>query len=349
MAHVERLRPAPDEERGSEYPGAGLLGNAFEWPHGMDPSPPRLCILGSINMDLIVRVRALPAPGETVLGGGHAALPGGKGANQAVAAARMGARVAMIGRVGEDAHGRVLREVLAREGVETSRVLETPGAATGVALITVAEGGENMIAVAPGANALVSPEDAEAARAAILHADAILMSMESPIETIVRAAEIARESGTRVVLNAAPARALSPELLAAVDALVCNEGEAAIVPGEGSGPAAARFWSLPVGLLVMTQGAAGVCYRHEGRLAEVAPHRVEAIDTVGAGDAFAGTLAARVAEHQVGEGLDEVGVLDAICWANAAGALATTRAGAIPSLPTRAEVVRLLRESTLAG
>lgn len=335
--------------RCSEYPAARSLRPVIEWPLDMSHTPPRLCILGSINMDLVVRVPRLPAPGETMLGGEFATHPGGKGANQAVAAARMGAEVAMVGRLGDDAHGQAMRELLTREGIDASRVLMTAGAATGVALITVGEGGENTIAVASGANALLTPGDAEAAREAILHADVLLMQLETPLETIVRAAEIARESGTRVILNAAPAQPLPRELVAVIDGLICNEVEAGVVVGPGPGPALARFWSLPTELLVMTQGAAGACYRHDGRLAQVAPHRVEPIDTVGAGDAFAGALAVRIAEHQIREGLDDVGVLDAICWANAAGALATMRAGAIPSLPTRGEVVRLLRESTLAG
>lgn len=306
-------------------------------------SPARLCILGSINADLVVRVPRLPRPGETIAASGYEAHPGGKGANQAVASARMGASTVMLGRVGDDEHGRWLRGVLSSEGIDAARVLASPPHATGVALISVDGSGENTIVIAPGANGALTPADVHASRDAIFNADVLVMSLETPLDAVAAAAEIARETGTRTLLNAAPARPLPPDLLERLDALVCNEGEAAEVAGSEG-----RYWSLPIATLVMTQGARGACYQHEGRLGEVAPHRITPVDTVGAGDAFVGAFATRVAEHQVRGTIDDVAILDAVCWANAAGALAATRAGAIPSLPRRSEVIDLLRTNLLA-
>jgi ribokinase len=305
---------------------------------------PRICVLGSINTDLVVRSPRLPAPGETILGGPFETHPGGKGANQAVAAARMGAEVAMIARVGEDDHGRTVCAALEAEGIDGSRVFVTAGSATGVALITVADSAENTIVVAPGANAALSPADVDTARETIARADVLLMQLETPMETVARAAEIAREAGTTVMLNAAPGRALPAGLLASIDVLVVNETEAALVAGPlGGGDCLDRLRVTGVGAMALTLGAAGARYLYAEATGHVEPFAVQPVDTVGAGDAFTGTLAARWGEHQVAGALDPLAVADAVCWANAAGALATTRRGAIPSLPTRREVVALLR------
>lgn len=319
-------------------------------------------MLGSINMDLVVRSPRLPAPGETLLGGPFSTSPGGKGANQAVAAARMGAEVSFIGAVGDDEHGRVMLETLKGEGIDTSRIAVREGTPTGVALITVAEGqGENTIIVAPGANATVTPGDVEAARGTIGAADVLLIQLEVPLEAVARAGEIARDLGVTVVLNAAPAMRLPAEVLASTDVLIVNETEAAVVGAEAFAPIGPepepadelealllRAAGLGPGTTVLTAGAAGALFRCGRESAGRVPATpVSAIDTVGAGDAFCGALAVRLAEHQIGDargaGLDRMGLMDAVCWACAAGALATTKNGAIPSLPTRAEVLRLLR------
>ncbi len=315
----------------------------------------RVCVLGSINVDLVVRSARLPRAGETIIGGEFDSHPGGKGANQAVAAARMGAAVTFIGAVGEDAHGRMMLDVLGREGIDVSRIAVRASAPTGTALITVAADGENTIVVASGANATVSKEDVDAARAAIADADVLLMQLETPLDACRHAAQIAADSGVTVLLNAAPALAAPADLLAAVDLLLVNrtEGEAigagriesplnGALPDDLK-PLAARLAAIGIERTVMTLGAAGAAVIHERAAAMVESFTVTPVDTVGAGDAFAGVLACRWAEHKIGGGLDAAAVHDALCWASAAGALATTKRGAIPSLPTRAEVVAMLR------
>ncbi len=312
---------------------------------------PRICVLGSINMDLVVRTPRLPAAGETILGGSFEMFPGGKGANQAVAAARMGAGVSLIGRVGDDEHGRRMLEVLRGDGIDVSRVVVTAGVATGVGFVTVVDGGENTIVVAPGANAVLTPADVGAARETIANADVLLMQLEVPVETVTHAAALARDAGATVILNAAPARTLPMELLASTDVLAVNETEAAILAGRGAGAwgereTLTRLRNTGIETVVLTRGPRGAAYAHGAERGEAAGFVIEAADTVGAGDAFVDTLATRWAEHQISAGradVDVMAVLDTLCWANAAGALACAGRGAIPSLPARAEVVNLLR------
>lgn len=324
---------------------------------------PRLCILGSINMDLVVRAPRLPAPGETLMGGPFETHPGGKGANQAVAAARMGAEVSFIGAVGDDEHGRSMLAALSAEGIDTSRIATRTGATTGVALITVAESGENTIIVAPGANATVTPADIDAARGAISAADMLLAQLEVPIAAVAHAAQLARDLGTAFVLNAAPAPAarLPADLISATDVLIVNETEAAALGASSFAPpspadppadeleaALLRLAGLGPSTIALTAGAQGALFFHgkEAR-GRIPATPVEPVDTVGAGDAFCGAFTTRLAEHRINAGragLDRLAVMDAVCWACAAGALATTRRGAIPSLPSREEVVRTLRK-----
>lgn len=297
----------------------------------------RVCIVGSINMDLVVRTPRLPAPGQTLMGGPFARFPGGKGANQAVAASKAGARVAMIGAVGDDEHGSAMTRTLADHGVDVSRVSARSNTPTGVALITVDQAGENTIIVAPGANAAVSPAAVESAADAIRGADVLLAQLEVPLDAVAEAATIARGSNTRVMLNAAPAQPLLPDLLALLDVLIVNRGEAALIAGRGSDEEpealAKSLQELGVPEIVITLGGDGAL--HAGaRTTRVAAFPVEPIDTVGAGDAFAGAFAAAIAEKMPTE--------VALRFAAAAGALATTKQGAIPSLPTRAEIERLL-------
>ena len=310
----------------------------------MNDPRPRVCVVGSLNMDLVVRSPRLPAPGETLIGGSFATSPGGKGANQAVAAARMDAVVSLIGAVGSDVHGSMMLETVKSEGIDVARVRVVEGAATGVAIITVAEGagpgsarGENTIVVASGANATVTPADIDAAAGTIADADVLLMQLECPLETVTRAAVLAKDRGVTVVLNAAPARTLPMDLLAMVDVLVVNRVEAeAIARGRD-------LDSIGVDTVVETRGAEGATMVRRGRTRHVAAFAVSVVDSVGAGDAFVGTLASRWAEHQAASMLDDAGISDALCWGCAAGALATTRPGAIPSLPRRSEVAALLR------
>jgi ribokinase len=246
----------------------------------------------------------------------------------------------------------MLRGALEAEGIDVSGVAVRAGTASGVGVVTVAEDGENAIVVAPGANATLRPEDVEKQREAIGAADVLVVQLEVPIETVSRAAQIAREMGTTVLLNAAPARDLPVALLANVDVLVVNESEAARLSGqeaagdEGVGPAGLfeRLGPLGVPCAVMTAGAGGAWFGRAGEpSAHVRAFEIRAVDCVGAGDAFVGVLAVRWAEHQAGGGVDAMALLDAVTWASAAGAIAATREGAIPSMPRRSEIVAMLK------
>jgi ribokinase len=310
---------------------------------------PRICVLGSIIMDLVVRTPRLPRAGETILGGPMLTHPGGKGANQAVAAARMGAAVSMIGAVGGDEAGQTMLAALAAEGVESARVAVSSGATTGRAVVTVADGGENSIIVDAGANSLVTVEQVHRSREIIAAADLAVLQLEVPMEAAIAFAEVAREVGTTVVLNAAPVpEGGVPALMTLCDLLVVNETEAAMLSGfDGEAPIEAvitRLANLGPGTVIVTLGNKGAMYAYNRNpAASVSPFRVDAVDAVGAGDAFVGAFVTRWAEHQIAGALDSMGVMDAMCWGAAAGALATTRSGAMPSLPRREEIIALLR------
>jgi ribokinase len=327
---------------------------------------PRVCVLGSLNMDITVRTERLPMPGETVLGRGYSATPGGKGANQALAAARLGASVRLIGAVGDDAHGAKLRAVLAAEGVDLTHVRVQPpapeGQPTGLGLITVAEGasGENTIVVAPGANAAVRPEDVRAAAEAITESDCLLVQLELPMATVVEAARIAAgaPAGRRpVLLNASPARPLPLELLKLVDVIIVNRAEAQVLTSMDAhtDPARLAFRVAEFGppTVVLTLGSQGSVLCHRGRPRRVPTIRVQAVDTVGAGDAFAGALAAGwppVHAAAMARSPDEFRLLDAaLLRASVAGALATTRRGAIPAMPTASEIEARMGEAAAAS
>lgn len=301
--------------------------------------PANIVVVGSLNMDLVVRSPRIPLPGETILGSAFVTLPGGKGANQAVAAARLGGAVTMIGRLGADGFAASLRESLAADGVDHSRVQATPDVATGVALITVDDDGRNTIVVASGANWLVTPVDVEEAEATIAAADVLLLQLELPLETVMRAAQIARANQVRVILNPAPARHLPPALLALVDILIPNETETALLadlPVENDAQAqiaAARLLELGVGAVILTLGSRGalLATAEGSHLSPAFP--VHPVDTTAAGDAFVGGLAVALGEGKP--------LAEALVWGNAAGGLATTALGAQPSLPRRGAVEEL--------
>lgn len=296
-------------------------------------------------MDLVVRAPRLPVPGETIAGGPFRTSPGGKGANQAVAAARMDAAVSFVGRVGADPYGSELRSVLSREGVDLTALRATAGESTGVALITVAEdSAENTIVVVGGANTKLTPEDIAGVSGFIRLADVLLMQLEVPVPSVVAAAKIAHLSGRTVVLNAAPARDLPDELLGAVDVLVVNAGEAAYLAGMS--PEIPLHEQDPVGMarlllergpgaVVVTLGAEGAIVAEGETVRRARSIEIEAVDTVGAGDAFCGCLAAMLAEGK--------SLVDAAKVGCVAGALAATKVGAIPSLPQREAVRERLR------
>jgi ribokinase len=289
-------------------------------------------VVGSVNADLVVGVDRRPGAGETVLGSDLATFPGGKGANQAVAAARLGASVAFLGRVGTDSFAGYLRDNLDREGVATGQLLAVPGP-SGVALITVDPAGDNSIIVAPGANARLTAAGIEAARAAFEAARVVSAQLEVPVEAVEAAARLAAAAGARFILNLSPARDVPPALLAAADPLVVNEHEAAFLLGEGrldperSRPAASAAALLARGprSVVITLGADGAYVAGAGGGARVRSPRVTVVDTTGAGDAFTGALAWRLS---LGDTLPEAAALAA-----RVGAAAVTARGAQGSYP----------------
>jgi len=288
----------------------------------------RVVVVGSANMDLVAKAQVLPQPGETVLGGEFVTVAGGKGANQAIAATRAGAATRLLGAIGSDAFGVTLKARIDAAGVDTG-LLRVVYGASGVALITVDAAGENTIVVTPGANGsftdLRAPE-----RAALAEADVMVAQLEIPVETVTAAALAARSAGTRVVLNAAPARSLPPELLEAVDLLVVNETEAVAISGQGRPEP--LLASVP--RAVLTLGAQGAWYvDRDGTSVQVPGVRVETVDSTAAGDAFTGALAVAWAEGRE--------IVEAVGWACAAGAACARKLGASTALPTRAEIDEL--------
>ncbi|MEW2618846.1 ribokinase [Streptomyces sp. NPDC048106] len=294
-----------------------------------------LLVVGSANADLVIGVERRPAAGETVLGGDLSTHPGGKGANQAVAAARLGARTALLARVGDDGHGRLLLDSLRSAGVDPAGVL-TGGAPTGVALITVDPSGDNSIVVSPGANARLTPADVRAAEGLLRASRVVSAQLEIPLETV---AELVRNlpSGTRFVLNPSPPRPLPAEVLAACDPLIVNEHEARVILGEPTG-ADPEDWArglLALGprSVVVTLGAEGALVYDGSGASRVASVKVDAVDTTGAGDAFTAALAWRL-----GAGAS---LAEAAGYAARVGAAAVTKAGAQESYPTAEEVEAL--------
>jgi ribokinase len=295
-------------------------------------TPAEIAVVGSLNLDFIVPVDHHPGPGETVLGGDHLQLPGGKGANQAVAAARLGRRVAIVGRVGADDPGRRLRENLSGEGVDVDLLADDPDAPTGIALIAVSAAGENMIVVSPGANGRVSTDDVARAGGLLEAARVTLVQHEIPAEAVVAAVHAA---GGAVVLNPAPARAVDAAVLARVDVLVPNRTELALLSGsevpESVGDAAALASGISgPRALVVTLGADGALVVDGPGLERIEAPAVEAVDSTGAGDAFCGALADALARGAE--------LVEATRWAVRAAALSVTRPGAQGGLPSAADL-----------
>jgi ribokinase len=301
----------------------------------------RIVVVGSTNVDMVVKAPRIPRPGETVLGGQFATMAGGKGANQAVAAARMGGEVTFVARVGRDAFAQQAVAGFRAEGINTEYVVEDPEAAHGVALILVDQNGENAIAVAPGANARLSPEDVERAEPAIRDCDIVLFQLEVPLPAVIRAAELARKHGKRVILNPAPYLAVPDSLLAQVDLLTPNETEAEMLLGGGEAGLAGvagtaeELLRRGVGCVVVTMGKEGVFVVSPEEQYHLPGRHVKTVDTTAAGDAFTGALAVCIAE-----GME---FRRAVRYAVAASSISVTRLGAQPSLPTRAEVEAALR------
>ena len=300
-----------------------------------------IVVLGSVNLDIVLRCARLPAPGETVQGHGLDRHSGGKGANQAVAARRLGAPVRFIGCVGDDDGGDCALDALAAETIDTTGVRRVPGP-TGLALVLVEDAGQNCIALHPGANAALDRALVDTQAALIRSAQSLVCQLETPQDATWHAMRLAREAGVRVLLNPAPAQALEPARLAEVDVLVPNESEALslarLVDPAGRAPADAREAALQlraagVGTVVVTLGGDGVLVADAAGLRHFAAPRVEARDTSGAGDTFVGALAVALGR---GAALD-----DAVAWAQVAAAISVTRRGTMDAMPHAGEMPRL--------
>ena len=299
-----------------------------------------ILVVGSSNTDMIIKVPRIPRPGETVLGGDFSMAPGGKGANQAVAAARAGGRVTFIARVGDDVFGQQALGNLGSDGIDLRFVRRDGRAPSGVALINVGRDGENSISVASGANALLSPDDVRGAGEAFDGADVLLLQLETPIETVQAAAGMASARGIPVILNPAPARPLEADLLAMAGVLTPNGTEAEILTGvkiegrEDVKKAASVLRARGPRLVVVTLGDQG-CYAAGEEFEGFVPaFKVRPVDTTAAGDVFNGALAVALAEKRP--------LGDALRFASAAAALSVTRPGAQPSAPARAEIEEFL-------
>ena len=300
-----------------------------------------LAVLGSINADHILNLAQFPRPGETVIGKQYQIAFGGKGANQAVAAGRSGAAVSFIACVGDDDTGQQICRQLKTDRIRTEAIASVAQEATGVALIFVNGEGENAIGIYAGANAALTPQRVEQHRQIIADAGILLMQLESPLESVLVAARIARDNQTRVILNPAPASELSDELLALVDVITPNETEAQILTGvevnsEADAARAAQvLHGKGIATVMITLGSRGVWLSERGQGERIAGFKVKAVDTIAAGDTFNGALATALLEQRT--------VTEAIRFAHAAAAIAVTRQGAQPSVPWREEIDQFLQ------
>ncbi len=301
---------------------------------------PTIVVVGSVNMDLVVQCERLPREGETLFGRGFQMIPGGKGANQAVAAARLGAKTVMAGRVGADPFGEQLLDNLRKEGIDTTPFRVDPAAPTGVALITIFESGNNSIVVAPGANMEMAPEDLDALAPVLAEADALITQFEAPLPVVERAFELAAEHGVTSVLDAGPAVECPDRILAKADLVSPNETEAealtgvAVVDAASAERAAREILSKGAKATVLKLGDKGCLVATPDRVEHVPGFAVDAVDTTAAGDAFTAGLALRIAE-----GAD---LFSAARYANAVGACACTKLGAQPAMPRPADVAALM-------
>ena len=302
----------------------------------------RLTVLGSINVDHIMNIAQFPAPGETVIGKQYQTAFGGKGANQAVACGRSGADITCIACVGDDAIGAEILAQLQRDRIHIAAVSVVPEAATGVAMIFVNEDGENVIGISAGANAALTPEHFAPYKGLVEQSDALLMQLESPLETVIAAAQAAKNHQTRVILNPAPARELPDSLLKLVDVITPNETEAEKLTGisvsdeTGAARAAQVLHDKGIGQVLITLGSRGVWLSVNGEGRRIPGFKVNAVDTIAAGDTFNGAYVTALLE---GKPADE-----AVRFAHAAAAIAVTRRGAQPSVPWRREIDAFLAE-----
>ena len=307
----------------------------------------RLVVLGSVNADHVLRVPHFPRPGETLTGHSYQVVPGGKGANQAVAAARLGAPVSFIARIGDDAIGQQMRQGFEQDGIDVSAVELDETLPTGIAIIYVSDEGENSIGISAEANGALSPAMVKRHEAMIADAHTLLLQLEVPLESVFEAAKLARSHGTRVVLNPAPAQPLSSELLALVDLITPNQTEAELLTGvkvsdeASAAQAAACFHQMGISDVMITLGSQGV-YCSNARQQQLIPgFRVEAVDTTAAGDTFNGAL---MAAELAGADFNA-----AVRFAHGAAALSVTKFGAQSSIPSKVEVDAFLLAQTAQG
>ncbi len=299
----------------------------------------KIVVVGSCNTDMVIKADRLPIPGETILGGTFFMNPGGKGANQAVAASRMGGNVTLISKTGNDVFGKQSVMLYTAENIKTDFIYSDPKHPSGVALITVDSHGENCIVVASGANAYLNPSDIDKASAEIESSDLVLMQLEIPIETVEYVAEMANKKGIKVILNPAPARALSNNLLKNLYIIIPNKSEAEILSGikvsdiESAKQAADIISAKGVDIVVITLGSQGALIKEYAEYHFVEAFKVDAVDTTAAGDTFCGSVCVGLAEGR--------SILDSVKMAARSAALTVTRMGAQASIPYRSELSSL--------
>lgn len=297
----------------------------------------KIVVVGSTNMDMVVKTNHIPVPGETVLAGSFFMNPGGKGANQAVAVARLGGDISFISKVGNDIFGKQSSQLFDDEGINTANILSDEELPSGVALITVDQAGENSIVVASGANANLFPADLTKALKVIESSDIVLMQLEIPMETIYLVAKYAALKNVMVILDPAPANELSAELLSMIDIITPNQTEAEMLSGikvtsiESARKAAKAIYGKGVKNVVVTMGSLGAVICQEGKMQMIAAQKVEAIDTTAAGDVFNGALAVALSEGKT--------IIDAVKFACMVAAVSVTKMGAQSSIPYRNEII----------
>jgi len=302
----------------------------------------KIIVIGSSNTDMIVKVPRIPAPGETILGGKFVKAAGGKGANQAVAAARSGGEVTFIANTGDDNFGKEAIEGFKNEGINTDHIFVDNETPSGVALIFVGEDGENSIAVASGANGTLTPSQIDQIEHIIADGNILLAQLETPLETVEQAIKIANEHGIKVILNPAPAQSLSDDLLKRIDILTPNQSEAELLTGtkvvdeQNAKEASSSLISKGVKTVILTLGSDGAFLMSKDVQKMIPGFKVDAEDTTAAGDTFNGALAVGLADGKTIEG--------AITWAHAAAALAVTKMGAQPSIPNHNEILEFLSD-----
>jgi ribokinase len=302
----------------------------------MNKDATKIAVVGSSNMDLVVKSKSIPAIGETILGGDFIMVPGGKGANQAVAAAKLGAEVFFIAKLGVDIFAEHSLNNFKKEAVNAKHVIQTSEAPSGVALIMVDEKGNNSIVVAPGANNTLLPADVKKAESDIASCGAVVAQLEVPLETVEFAAKLANDAGVPFILDPAPARELGPELLSMVDVLTPNETEAQLLTGievtdeESARAAAKNLLGRDIKAVIITLGDKGYLLADSKETRYVSSQKVDAVDSTAAGDAFTGSLAVGIAQNKA--------ISDAALFANYVAALSVTKMGAQSSMPTLGEV-----------